>query len=417
MRVLLKRARIIDSKSIHSKQIRDIFINDGIIRGISSDISFSCDHLIENENLHVSNGWFDPCVSFGEPGYEERETLNNGLSTAAKSGFTAIVLNPNTLPVIDTHSSIGHLAQLTKDAPCNLYICGSLTKAMNGIELSPLYDLHRAGGIAFGDYKKEINDPHLLKVALQYVQSFGGLIVSFPQIESLNSGTFVGESDFSLDYGLKGSPVIAETIALLRDIEVLKYSGGNLHFQLLTSKCSVDIIRQAKELGVSISCSVGLPHITFEASDMVEFNPNLKQNPPLRTKEDVSALSDGLKDGIINMVTSMHEPINRELKQHDIADVKEGSIGLEATFGILNSKFGLTNTIDFLTRGRKSYGLKEPKIEVGHKANLSLFNPDINYVFDYQHIHSTSKNCAYIKKKVKGKVLGTILGEYLTLNT
>ena len=416
MKVLIKRAKIVGPNSTHSEGNRDIFIDKGIIRKIDSDIDFSCDQLIEFENLHVSIGWFDPCVSFGEPGHEERETLSNGLLTAAKSGFTHVILNPNTLPVIDSHGAIGHIKQLTKNAPCQLDVCGSLTSDMQGIELSPLYDMHRAGAIAFGDYKKDIRDPYLLKVALQYVQSFSGIIISFPQIESLHMNAALGEGDFSLHYGIQGSPEIAETVAILRDLEVLYYTQGKLHFQLLSCERSVELVKQAKKSGVQISSSVGLPHLIFTTDDLSDFDSNLKQSPPLRSERDVNALTRGLENGTIDMISSMHEPINPELKEHDFTDLKEGSIGLEVAFGLLNLKFGLNKTIDYLTRGRKKFGLKQPKIEENQNANMSLFNPDIEYTFGFEHIHSTSKNCAYIHRNVKGKVHGTLYNNHLTLN-
>ena len=416
MRVLIKGAMIVDPRSTHSGEIQDIFIEEGVIRKIGSNIDVLCDQLIEFENLHASVGWFDPCVSFGEPGYEERETLNHGLLTAAKSGFTTIILNPNTLPVIDSHSAIGHIMQLAKNAPCELHVCGSLTNRMQGTELSPLFDMHRARAIAFGDYKKDIGDPYLLKIALQYVQSFSGTVISFPQIGSLHMNAALGESDFSLHYGINGSPEIAETVAVLRDLEVLYYTKGKLHFQLISCQRSVELIEQAKSMGAAISSSVGLPHLIFSTDDLSDFDANLKQSPPLRTREDINALAKGLKNGTIDMISCMHEPINPELKEHDFMELKEGSIGLEAAFGLLNLKFGLHQTIDYLTRGRIHFGLKPPKIEAHQKANITIFNPDIIYTFTNEQIHSTSKNCAYINQKIKGKVYGTMLDDHLTLN-
>ncbi len=416
MRVLIKRARIVDPSSTHSEEIQDIFIEKGIIRKIDSNIDVLCDQLVEFENLHASVGWFDPCVSFGEPGYEERETLKNGLLTAAKSGFTTIILNPNTLPVIDSHSTVGHIMQLAKNAPCELHVCGSLTHRMRGTELSPLFDMHRAGAIAFGDYKKDIDNPYLLKIALQYVQSFAGTIISFPQIGSLHMNATLGESDFSLHYGIHGSPEIAETIAVLRDLEVLYYTKGKLHFQLLSCNRSIELVKQAKNMGAAISSSVGLPHLIFTANDLSDFDANLKQSPPLRTRQDINALAKGLENGTIDMISCMHEPINLELKEHDFMELKEGSIGLEAAFGLLNLKFGLHPTIDYLTRGRKNFGLKPPKIEAHQNVNMTIFNPDTIDTFTNDHIHSTSKNCAYINQKIKGKVYGTMLDNHLILN-
>lgn len=416
MKVLLKGATIICPSSPFHNQTQDILIEDGTIVKIGYHISCDSARQIKNKGLHISTGWFDSGVSFGEPGYEERETLANGSLTAATNGFTTIMLTSNTNPPLDTHASIGHVLQRSEKFPCQVLVCGALSEKMEGKNLAPLYDMVLAGAIAFGDYKRHVEKPSFLKAALQYIKSFNGIIISYPQINDLQVNTFVSESDLSLKFGLNGNPSITETIAILRDLEILKYTDSRLHLQFISSKESIEIIKKAKVEKIPITCSVGLPHVTFCTDEIHDFDPNFKHSPPLRTTEDLEAIRQGLIDGTIDMVSSMHEPVNQELKEFDFANAEEGSIGLEATFGVLNAIFGIDHSIDFLTRGRKIFQKEVPEIKIGAKANLSLFLPNETYVLNEKHLQSTSKNCMYLNRELKGKVLGTIWDKHVTLN-
>src|SRR6056297_2075189 len=172
MKLLLKSATIIDAQSVYNNKKLDVLIENGIIERIAKDISVKADKVIETENLHVSRGWFDSSVSFGEPGFEERETIANGLDTAAKSGFTSIALNPNTYPIIDNNGAINSVKSKAAHHPVKLYPTGALTVKAEGVDLAELYDMKQGGAVAFGDYKRAIKNPNLLKIALQYAQNF-----------------------------------------------------------------------------------------------------------------------------------------------------------------------------------------------------------------------------------------------------
>jgi|TARA_Y100000991_G_scaffold162044_1_gene124141 dihydroorotase len=416
MKILLKNATVIDNNSpLHCKTL-SLLIEDGIIKQIDEKINIKSDLIIERDNLHISRGWFDPSVSFGEPGYEERETLDNGLKVAAKSGFTSIGLNSDLIPYSDNHSSVNHLINKSKGYTTSLYPIGNLSESAKGKKLASLYDIKKAGAIYFGDYKKSTENGNLVKIALEYSQTFDGIICSYPLDKNLSQNGIVNEGITSLSHGLRGISKIAETTRLLRDINILEYTGGKLHFSHITTKESVKIIENAKKSGLNVSCSVGLPHLLFTDKEIENFNPNYKFLPPLRSNEDLQSLRSGVLSGVIDCVTSMHEPKNIEIKNLDFNLAADGSVALEAFFPLLNSIFPIEKTIQILNRGKVIFKIKNESIEVGNTANLTMFDPSVSGEIKAKDILSTSKNCTYLNQNIKGYVFGCINNSILTFN-
>ena len=408
MKILIQHATIVTPHQELHFQKTNIQIENGSITALGADCETTTDRIIEGKNLHVSLGWFDPHVSFGEPGFEERETLTNGLAVAAASGFTTIGLNPDTNPPADNQAVINHLAQQSQHTLTQLLPIGCLTENNEGQHLANLYDMHTAGAVAFGDYKSSISNAQLLKIGLQYTQSFNGLLFSHPAAKDLENNGVIHEGITSTQLGLKGIPAIAESVQIMRDLEILRYTGGRLHFPFITTKESVAHIQKAKKEGLQVSCSVGLPHLLFDDRQLESFDSNFKFYPPLRTAADIQALREGLLNGTIDMVSAMHEPMNIEMKELEFDFAAPGSIGLEAAFGVLNTLFPLEKTIDFLTRGRKLFTKTLPKIEVGATANLTCFVPDPSGTFKKEALLSTSKNCAYLGIATQGEVCATL---------
>ncbi len=410
MNLLLKSAKIIDASNteLHSKK-RDILIKNGKIEKIAANIS--SDNKTETvtlKNLHVSIGWFDSGVCFGEPGFEERETIVNGLETAAKSGFTDIVLNPNTYPVPDSSPDIVFLKNAARGQVTGLHPLGTLTMKAEGKDLAELYDMKNTGAVGFYDFKHPLENANLLKIALQYVSSFGGLAYSFPMDTTIAGKGNVNEGETSVRLGLKGIPALAEELRIARDLFILEYTGGKLHIPTLSTGRSVKLIADAKKRGLDISCSVAIHNLFYIDSKLEEFDAAYKVMPPLRTKEDIKALIKGVKDGSIDFVTSDHIPMNIEEKQVEFENAAFGNIGLESAFGCLNRIFDTETAIDLLTKGRERYGIEQPKIKEGEAANLTLFDPDVSYRFEEKNVHSTSKNSMFFNAELKGKVYGVI---------
>ncbi|NNK18302.1 MAG: dihydroorotase [Maribacter sp.] len=417
MNILIKSAKIIhaQNKGLHLKK-RDILIKNGNIGKIAVKIDLPRNtKLVELKNLHVSLGWFDSSVSFGEPGYEERETILNGLTTAAKSGFTDLILNPNTYPLADSSSDIVFLKNAAKGHATNLNPLGTLTRNAEGIDLAELYDMGNAGAIGFYDFKSPIENSNLLKIALQYVQNFNGLVYSQPLDTNIAGKGIVNEGTVSTQLGLKGIPALAEELQIVRDLFILEYTGGKLHIPTISTSNSVKLIAGAKKKGLDVSCSVALHNLYFTDEVLKEFDTRYKVMPPLRTKEDAKSLIKGLNDGTIDFVTTDHIPLNVELKRVEFDNAAYGSIGLESAFGLLNQIFDLQQTISLLTKGRERYNLESVDLATGNKACLTLFNPDFEYSFEKKHILSTSKNSMVLGETVKGKVYGTVNNDQLIL--
>ncbi len=417
MNILIKSAKIINplNKDLHLKK-RDILIKNGIIDTIKVKIDApKATKIVDLKNLYVSLGWFDSGVSFGEPGFEERETISNGLLTAAKSGFTDVVLNPNTHPVADTSSDIVFLKNSGKGFATNLYPLGALTVKAQGNDLAELYDMGNAGAVGFYDFKSPITNSNLLKVALQYVQNFDGLVYSQPMDMNIAGKGMVNESPVSTKLGLKGIPSLAEELQIVRDLFILEYTGGRLHIPTISTAKSVKLIADAKKKGLDVSCSVPLHSLHFTDEVLEEFDSTYKVMPPLRTKKDARALIKAVNDEIIDFVTTDHTPLNVELKRLEFDNAMYGSIGLESAFGLLNKIFGVEKAISLLTKGKERFKLEPNKFTEGKEACLTLFNPDSEYVFEKEDILSTSKNCMALGETLMGKVYGIVNNDQLVL--
>ena len=417
MNLLVKSAVIIAKGNPLHRKKRDILIIKGIITKIASAIAN--DRKIKEitlPNLHVSIGWFDTSVSFGEPGYEERETIKNGLQTAAKSGFTAVAVNSNTQPVTDNKASVTFLINEAKSFATELYPIGSFTTNRDGIDMAEFYDMKKSGAIAFDDYKRAIKNPNLLKTALRYVQAFDGLLMSFPQDKMIANNGTANESSQTLRLGFKGSPNLAEELQIARDIYLLEYAGGRLHIPTITTKKSVKLISDAQKKGLRISCSVTAHHLCLTDGELVNFNSNYKVSPPLRTAQDCNALQKGVKEGTISVITSDHQPIDIDNKKKEFSHAKSGTIGLESLFGVVNSIFELDDFMETITtKPRILFDLSQPEIKEGFAANLTFFNPDKQNTFTEENILSTSKNSAFIGKELKGEVYGIFNKNQLVL--
>ena len=416
MKLLLKNATLLDEKSPFHNQKKDVFIQEGILTAIEDSIPEAADTVVEIQDLHLSSGWFDPCVSFGEPGYEERETLDNGLQTAAKSGFTHIVLNPNTHPVLDTYSVINHLRNATQHHTTFLHISASLSERGEGKQMASLADLNKAGACAFGDFNTAIDNPNLLRIALDYVQNFNGLIQAYPVDTTLYSKGQMHEGLVSTTLGLKGIPAIAETAILARDLQLLEYTQGKMHIPFISCAESVQLVRDAKKRGLNVSAAVGLAHLLFNDEQLTDFDARFKIRPPLRSSADQRALREGLLDGTIDMVTTLHQPLNPEIKNLEFVSAAEGSIGLEAAFGALLTIFPLEKVVSFLSRGKNRFGIQSKGIAIGQEADLSLFTPKGNWTLQVENLYSASTNCLFVGHQQKGKVLGCVRKNHLQLN-
>lgn len=410
MNILIKSATIVDQNNskLHFKK-RDLLIKNGIIVKIAAEIKETAkEKVIRYSNLHISKGWIDTSVSFGEPGFEERETLRNGLELAGKSGFTDILLNSDTLPVPDNSGAISFLKNSSHYTATKVHPLGALSVKSKGEDLAELYDMSNAGALGFYDYKKPITNANLLKIALQYAQGFNAKVFSFPQDNSIKGKGVVNEGIVSTRLGLKGIPNLAEELQIVRDLFILEYTGGQLFIPTISSAKSVQLIADAKKKGLDVRCSVSINNLLYTDDTLENFDSSFKVLPPLRTLSDNKALIKGLKDGIIDFVTSDHKPLTIEEKRTEFDNADYGSIGLESFFGSLNRLLGLETTIRLLTKGREYFGINENPIEQDTAANLCLFDPKSEGVFNSEDSISSSKNSMSFGEKTQGTIYGII---------
>lgn len=417
MNLIIKNARIIEKNNPLHNQVVDIQIANGMIEKMGSNLTPSSDYQeIKFDNLHVSTGWFDTSVSLGEPGFEDRETITNGLQVAAKSGFTGIALQPNSNPVIDNQSQIHFVKQKAQNSATDLFPIGALTKNSDGEALAELLDMKNAGAIAFGDYNKSLDNANLLKVALQYTQDFDGKVIAFSMDNTIKGKGIVNEGITSTQLGLKGIASLAEELIIARNLFILEYTDGKLHIPTLSTAKSVQLIKEAKAKGLNVTCSVSIHHLILTDTVLHTFDANFRVMPPIRTEEDKKALIDGVLDGTIDCITSDHNPIDIEHKKLEFDLAKNGTIALESAFGALQTVLPTDVIVEKLTSGRSIFGIEEITLTEGQKANLTLFTTEENWTFEEQNILSKSKNSAFIGSKMKGKVLGVVNNNQIILN-
>ena len=408
MKVIIKSAKIIDSASPFHNQTVDLLIADGLIEKIGVSLPKEDATEIKFENLHLSQGWFDSSVSLGEPGYEDRETIENGLNVAAKSGFTAIGLQPNSFPVIDNQSQVNFVKNKATGFATEIFPIGALTKGSEGKDMAELFDMKKSGAIAFGDYNKSIDNANILKIALQYVQDFDGLVIAYSQDPNIKGNGVANEGIVSTRLGLKGIPNLAEELQISRNLFLLEYTGGKLHIPTISTAKSVQLIREAKAKGLNVSCSVAVHHLVLTDEKLDGFDTRFKVTPPLRTEVDRQALLNGIADGTIDMITSDHNPIDIEFKKMEFDTAKNGTIGLESAFGALLTVLPLETVVTKLTSGKAVFGLESNTIAEGSKASFTFFTPEGKSTFTKENILSKSKNSAFLGTEIKGSVYGIL---------
>lgn len=418
MKVLIKQATISGSTSPLQAQVKDILIVDGFIHQIADQISVAADKVIEVNNLYVSIGWVDSFASFGEPGYEHKETLETGAAAAAAGGFTDVLLTPNTDPSVSSKSTVEFIAQKSASLPVNIHPIGSVTKNTEGKELSEMYDMAQSGAVAFSDGTKPVQSPGILLKALQYVLPIGAQIIQLPDDKSISAHGLMSEGIVSTQLGLPGKPAIAEELMIARDIELARYTQSRLHITGVSTENGIKLIDAAKSQKLNVTCSVSPMHLMFCDEDLKAYDTNLKLNPPLRTASDKAALQKAYYDGIIDCIASHHQPQHWDDKTCEFEYAKYGSTSLEAVYGVagkfargyhlLAEQMGVTP--------RKLFGLPIPEIKEGELAVLTLYVPDAEYQFTEAHTRSKSKNNPFIGQQLKGKVVGIINKKQLVLN-
>jgi dihydroorotase len=417
MKVLIKSATIVSPSSPFHGKSQDILIENGIISEIGNDLKSNADKTVAIDGLCISAGWMDCFANFCDPGQEFKETLETGANAAAAGGFTQVMLIPNTQPVVYNKSQVEYLVQKSKGLPVQIFPIGSVTKNAEGKELSEMYDMYNTGAIAFSDGLNPVQSSGILQKALEYILAIDATIIQLPDDKSIGSGGLMNEGEVSTKLGLAGKPAIAEELMIARDIELARYTGSKVHFTGVSTSKSLELIAAAKKEKLRVSCSVTPYHLFFCENDLLSYDTNLKVNPPIRTKKDRDALRNGIKDGIIDFIASHHQPQDWDNKVCEFEYAKNGMEGMESVFGA--ARICGISAADFVKMQtdniRRIFKIDSPSLNNGERANITLFTPDEEYVFEEKDIFSKCRNNAFVGKKLKGKVIGIINGDKLFL--
>ena len=408
MKILIQSAKILNAESPFHKKIKNVLVHNGRITEIG-DKKYSADKVIGGKGMILSTGWFDLGTYIGDPGFEQKEDLTSAALAAAAGGFTGLAVLPNTNPSVQTKNEVRHLISGNAGRLVQFHPLASVTRNNKGEELTEMIDLREAGAAGFTDGLKPVWHTDIFLKALQYLQKFDGLLIDHPEDTWLNLFGQMHEGVMSTTLGLKGMPGIAESLALSRNIEILRYTGGRLHAAKLSTAKSIDLVRSAKKKGLAVSCDITGYQPIFDDTALQEFDTNYKVNPPLREKSDSDALLKGLSDGTIDVICSGHTPQDEESKnlEFDLAD-----------FGIINLQTFASNLVKLsedvswedliekvTTNPRRLVGASIPVIDVGAEADLTILDPGCTWVLDGKTNLSKAINSPWWGQKVKGKAI------------
>ncbi len=415
--IVIRSAEIIDATSDLNGAIRSILIEDGVIKKISEK-ELSADTVIDGKGLKVSIGWMDMRVTTGDPGHEYKEDLHSVCKAAMQGGFTAIAVLPNTTPPMQTKESVEYIKSKTREKLVDVFPIASLTINNKGEELTEILDMNASGAVGFSDGVKPIWHSDLLLRALLYMQPINAQLIVHAEDKYLSQGGQMNEGKTSTMLGLKGIPKLSEQIIVERDLTILEYTGGKIHFAHISSPKSLELIKDAKRRGLKVTCDIASYQLALDDTLLTSFDSNLKVNPPLRSKRDIDTFWKYINDGTIDAIVSDHIPQDTESKQLEFDQADFGMIGLETMFSVANtynSKVELVKLIEKITVApRNILGLEVPVIKEGAKANLTVFDTEQEWILSEKDLRSKSVNTPFIGKKLKGRPVAVINNKQVT---
>ena len=413
MNILLKKVIVADPQSIYNGTVKDIFITEGKVSSIADDLSQEADSILEgNGSLFISPGFIEPFSHFDDPGFEHKETLTSGAAAAAAGGYTHVFTLPNTNPPVYNKSSVEYITQKSKELPVHIRPLGAVTKNCEGKELAEMYDMYNSGAVAFTDGLQPLQSSQIMLKALQYVKSFDGVIIQIPVDKNINAGGLINEGIVSTQLGLPGIPAVGEELMIKRDIGLLQYTDSKLHLTGVSTAKGIELIRQAKKDGLKITCSVTPYHLYFCDEDLKAYDTNLKVNPPLRSAADREGLRAAVIDGTVDCIATHHLPQHWDDKVCEFEYAKNGMIGLQTSFAVVNTLFPQIDTnrlVQLLSlNARTIFGLTFNKIEEGSKTDFTLFTKEDQTVLTKDNSQSKSANSPFMNLPLQGRIKGII---------
>lgn len=418
MELLLKNGRLLDPATGRDEVV-DIHVREGRIEKVAPSVAVPVSiETIDLQGKVVAPGFTDMHVHLREPGYEYKETILTGVTAAAAGGFTAVCCMPNTQPPVDDESVIKFIqnkARVALGGLVDVYTVAAVTVGRKGEQLAPLAELALAGAVGFSDDGEPVHDAEIMRRALEYAGMFKRPIIQHAQELSMTKGGVMNEGFVSTELGLIGMPGVAEEVMVARDISIAEFTRGQYHVAHVSTAGTVELVRQARARGLQVSCEVTPHHFTLTEDAVRSYDTCTKMNPPLRTQEDVEAIKRGLNDGTIDVIATDHAPHSYDEKQVEFQTAPFGIVGLETALGLSISGLVRPGVISLYqlveklaVNPRTILHLPQVRIADGEPANLTLFDPDVEWVVDPQKLKSKSKNTPFGGRKLIGRSIGVI---------
>ena len=416
MKLLLKSGRVVNPATNFNDMV-DILIEDEKIVKIGADLQSDDAEIFDATGLIIAPGLIDMHVHLREPGQEAKEDIGSGTRAAAAGGITTVACMPNTSPVIDNSVLVQGIAQRAQqDGVVKVKVVGALSKGQEGKELAEIGDMLEAGAVAITDDGHYVDSAKLLMNGLDYIARYDLPIISHAEDNTLTEDGVMHEGAVSAMLGMKGRPAVAEDIAVSRDILLAEYTNARIHIAHISSKGAVELVRQAKKRGVKVTAEVTPHHLTLTDEEIKNFNVAAKVCPPLRSKDHVQAMIEGLKDGTIDAIVTDHSPHAFEEKDREFKFAPNGFTGMETSLGVILTNLYHTGimTIDEIIEKMsvapaKILKLDAGNIEIGKIADLTVIDTEKTWKVDSNKFYSRGKFTPYDGVELKGKAVATIV--------
>lgn len=416
MRLLIKNGTIINANG-QTEQKKDILIENGTIIRIGDGITDDFEQMIDAGGYHVLPGLIDAHCHLREPGFEYKEDIESGTASALHGGFTSVACMPNTNPVIDNEALIKYVYDRSRSlGGTKVYPIAAVSINQDGKMLTEMGLLKQAGAIAFSDDGKPVESAAFMKKALLYADTFDGLIISHCEDKTLCEDGVMNEGYMSTLLGLNGSPKAAEEIMVYRDVRLAEYTGTRIHIAHVSTRESVDIVRQAKKRGVKVTAETCPHYFTLTERSCDHFNTLAKVNPPLRTDDDVAAIIEGLKDGTIDIIATDHAPHHNDEKNVEFSYASNGMIGFETafclsyTYLVKPGHLTMSRLIEKMSLNPALLlSLEAGEIKEGKEADITIVDLNERKVIDINEFKSRSRNSPYHGFEVYGGIKNVII--------
>ena len=415
-KILIKGGRVINPAQ-KLDDTCDVLIEKGKIAAIGKDLAAQGAEVIDADGKIVTPGLVDIHVHLRDPGLEYKEDIASGTLSAVTGGFTSIACMPNTKPVNDNQSVTNYILNKVKEeGHCRVFPIASISKGLQGESMTEMGELKGLGVYGVSDDGKPVSNAQLMRRAMEYAKPFGITIVTHAEdLELVGSGV-MNEGPVSTELGLKGIPWVAEDAATAREIMLAEFTGAHLHVAHVSTKGSIDLVRQAKKRGVNVTCEAAPHHFTLTDEAVRGYNTNAKMNPPLRSAEDREAVRQGIADGTVDAIATDHAPHHIDEKNVEFSIAMNGIVGLETALPLSlqlveDGLIDLPKAVALLTCGpAAALGIPAGQLEEGGVADVTVIDPELEWTVDAQQLVSKSKNTPFDGWKMKGAALFTIVG-------